>query len=81
MACYGNKPPEFLSLQPNGQIPVAVIDGEVLRQDSLYQMPNLECRARAGAYHGCIGFKLLGASCIPALFFTSYWVGIKSLMA
>jgi len=31
MACYGNKPPEFLSLQPNGQIPVAVIDGEVLR--------------------------------------------------
>ena len=35
MACYGNKPPEFLSLQPNGQIPVAVIDGEVLRQDSL----------------------------------------------
>ncbi|CAE7267450.1 PDF1A, partial [Symbiodinium microadriaticum] len=31
MACYGNKPPEFLALQPNGQIPVAVIDGEVLR--------------------------------------------------
>ena len=35
MACYGNKPPEFLALQPNGQIPVAVIDGEVLRPESL----------------------------------------------
>lgn len=31
MACYGQKPPDFLALQPNGQIPVAVIDGTVLR--------------------------------------------------
>merc|ERR1719253_978642 len=30
MSCYGSKPPEFLRLQPNGQIPVAVIDGRVL---------------------------------------------------
>ena len=27
------KPPDFLALQPNGQIPVAVIDGAVLRWD------------------------------------------------
>lgn len=33
MACYGEKPPDFLALQPNGQIPVAVIDGAVLRWD------------------------------------------------
>ena len=31
MACYGQKPPDFFALQPNGQIPVAVIDGTVLR--------------------------------------------------
>ena len=31
MACYGQKPPDFLALQPNWQIPVAVIDGTVLR--------------------------------------------------
>jgi len=29
MNCYGNKPREFLQLQPNGQIPVAIIDGRV----------------------------------------------------
>lgn len=29
MNCYGDKPREFLRLQPNGQIPVAVIDGRV----------------------------------------------------
>lgn len=31
MSCYGSKPREFLRMQPNGQIPVAVIDGRVLR--------------------------------------------------
>ena len=44
MACYGEKPPDFLALQPNGQIPVAVIDGAVLRSsdaiiDRILQMP------------------------------------------
>eukprot|EP00438_Fugacium_kawagutii_P006497 Skav236812 [mRNA] locus=scaffold80:189671:192568:+ [translate_table: standard] len=44
MACYGQKPPDFLALQPNGQIPVAVIDGTVLRSsdaiiDRILQMP------------------------------------------
>ena len=31
MSCYGDKPAEFLALQPNGQIPVAIIEGQVLR--------------------------------------------------
>lgn len=44
MACYGQKPPDFLAVQPNGQIPVAVIDGSVLRSsdaiiDRILQMP------------------------------------------
>jgi len=29
MSCYGSKPREFLQIQPNGQIPVAIIDGRV----------------------------------------------------
>lgn len=32
MSCYGDKPADFIAMQPNGQIPVAVIDGTVLRQ-------------------------------------------------
>lgn len=44
MSCYGDKPPDFLALQPNGQIPVAVIDGTVLRSsdsiiERVLQMP------------------------------------------
>mmetsp|Transcript_15858 Transcript_15858/g.37438 ORF Transcript_15858/g.37438 Transcript_15858/m.37438 type:complete len:500 (-) Transcript_15858:275-1774(-) len=44
MSCYGDKPPDFLAMQPNGQIPVAVIDGETLRSsdsiiDRVLQMP------------------------------------------
>ncbi|GMH68337.1 hypothetical protein TL16_g04904, partial [Triparma laevis f. inornata] len=34
MRCYGSKPPEFLRLQPNGNIPVAVIDGTVYKQSN-----------------------------------------------
>lgn len=34
MRCYGQKPPSFLRLQPNGNIPVAKIDGTVLRQSN-----------------------------------------------
>jgi len=30
MNCYGDKPNEFLDIQPNGCIPVAVMDGQVL---------------------------------------------------
>lgn len=43
MSCYGNKPREFLQLQPNGQIPVAVIDGKVYGQsnDILAALDNL----------------------------------------
>lgn len=34
MSCYGKKPPEFMMMQPSGQIPVAIIDGEVYRQSN-----------------------------------------------
>lgn len=34
MRCYGDKPREFLSLQPNGNIPVAIIDGKILNQSN-----------------------------------------------
>jgi glutathione S-transferase len=34
MSCYGKKPVEFLMLQPNGQIPVAIIDKTVYRQSN-----------------------------------------------
>jgi glutathione S-transferase len=34
MSCYGDKPPEFRRLQPNGQIPVAIIDGRVYGQSN-----------------------------------------------
>ncbi|GMH82991.1 hypothetical protein TrVE_jg9801 [Triparma verrucosa] len=34
MRCYGSKPAEFTRLQPNGNIPVAVIDGTVYRQSN-----------------------------------------------
>ena len=34
MNCYGDKPREFLQMQPNGQIPVAVIDGRVYGQSN-----------------------------------------------
>ena len=43
MRCYGSKPPEFLRLQPNGNIPVAEIDGTVLRSsnDIMYALESL----------------------------------------
>jgi glutathione S-transferase len=34
MRCYGDKPLSFQALQPSGQIPVAIIDGLVLRQSN-----------------------------------------------
>ena len=34
MRCYGDKTKEFMKLQPNGQIPVAVIDGMVYGQSN-----------------------------------------------
>lgn len=34
MSCYGKKPAEFLRIQPNGQIPVAIIDDTVYRQSN-----------------------------------------------
>jgi glutathione S-transferase len=34
MRCYGDKPAEFQRLQPSGQIPVAVLDGQVYRQSN-----------------------------------------------
>lgn len=34
MRCYGDKTNDFLKLQPNGQIPVAIIDGVVYRQSN-----------------------------------------------
>jgi len=34
MRCYGEKTREFMQLQPNGQIPVAVIDGKVYGQSN-----------------------------------------------
>jgi glutathione S-transferase len=34
MRCYGDKPLSFQMLQPSGQIPVAIIDGLVLRQSN-----------------------------------------------
>lgn len=34
MRCYGDKPASFLRLQPNGNIPVAVIDGVVYNQSN-----------------------------------------------
>ncbi|CAK8989347.1 unnamed protein product [Durusdinium trenchii] len=44
MSCYGDKPADFIAMQPNGQIPVAVIDGTVLRSsdaiiERVLQMP------------------------------------------
>jgi len=43
MSCYGDKPREFLQMQPNGQIPVAIIDGRVYGQsnDILAALDNL----------------------------------------
>lgn len=34
MSCYGDKPREFLQMQPNGQIPVALIDGKIYGQSN-----------------------------------------------
>ena len=34
MRCYGDKPQSFLRLQPSGNIPVAVVDGQVLGQSN-----------------------------------------------
>lgn len=34
MSCYGKKPAGFTMMQPSGQIPVAIIDGEVFRQSN-----------------------------------------------
>lgn len=34
MRCYGDKPSSFLRLQPNGNIPVAVVDGKVYGQSN-----------------------------------------------
>ena len=42
MSCYGEKPTTFKRLQPNGQIPVAIINGQTIRQsnDILYILEN-----------------------------------------
>lgn len=34
MRCYGDKPSEFMLMQPSGQIPVAIIDGQVYGQSN-----------------------------------------------
>lgn len=34
MRCYGDKPLSFQTMQPSGQIPVAIVDGRVLRQSN-----------------------------------------------
>lgn len=34
MRCYGDKPASFQAMQPSGQIPVAIVDGKVLRQSN-----------------------------------------------
>ena len=34
MRCYGEKPQSFTRLQPNGNIPVAIIDGKILNQSN-----------------------------------------------
>jgi len=34
MRCYGDKPSSFLRLQPNGNIPVAIIDGTIYNQSN-----------------------------------------------
>ena len=43
MRCYGEKPSSFLRLQPNGNIPVAVIDGTVYNQsnDIMYALEQM----------------------------------------
>ena len=43
MRCYGEKPPSFARLQPNGAIPVATIDGTVYNQsnDIIYALEQL----------------------------------------
>ena len=43
MRCYGSKTPEFMRLQPNGNIPVATIDGKTYRQsnDIMYALESL----------------------------------------
>jgi glutathione S-transferase len=43
MRCYGEKPASFKSVQPGGQIPVAIIDGTILRQsnDILYALEDM----------------------------------------
>ena len=40
MRCYGDKPQSFLKVQPSGNIPVAIIDGQVYGQsnDILYAL-------------------------------------------
>ena len=42
MRCYGEKPAEFTRMQPSGNIPVAVINGDTIRQsnDILYIIEN-----------------------------------------
>ena len=42
MSCYGEKPSSFKRLQPNGQIPVATINGQTIRQsnDILFLLEN-----------------------------------------
>jgi len=43
MRCYGDKPASFLKMQPNGNIPVAEIDGVIYNQsnDILYSLEEL----------------------------------------
>eukprot|EP00565_Helicotheca_tamesis_P005071 CAMPEP_0185727006 /NCGR_PEP_ID=MMETSP1171-20130828/2814_1 /TAXON_ID=374046 /ORGANISM="Helicotheca tamensis, Strain CCMP826" /LENGTH=263 /DNA_ID=CAMNT_0028395471 /DNA_START=79 /DNA_END=866 /DNA_ORIENTATION=- len=43
MRCYGDKPASFTRLQPNGNIPVAVIDGRIYNQsnDIMYALEEL----------------------------------------
>eukprot|EP00569_Conticribra_weissflogii_P003695 CAMPEP_0171328628 /NCGR_PEP_ID=MMETSP0878-20121228/761_1 /TAXON_ID=67004 /ORGANISM="Thalassiosira weissflogii, Strain CCMP1336" /LENGTH=572 /DNA_ID=CAMNT_0011828489 /DNA_START=51 /DNA_END=1769 /DNA_ORIENTATION=+ len=43
MRCYGDKTPAFLAMQPNGNIPVAIIDGVTYRQsnDIIYALEEL----------------------------------------
>jgi glutathione S-transferase len=43
MRCYGEKTADFMRLQPNGQIPVAIIDGRTYGQsnDIIYALEEL----------------------------------------
>lgn len=44
MACYGDKPREFLRLQPSGTLPAAVFDGRVLRSSDAIILETLESK-------------------------------------